>query len=124
MTMVSKEIANFFTAMQAGRAGAEEMAALFADNAVYLEPFSGQPQRHEGKAAIMAAMARGWDYPLPDMRIQIERVETKGPDIHVRWVCLSTGLPGGRGQGVNRYRMQADGRIAELETTLDMGEAG
>lgn len=124
MTLIPKEIANFFTAMQAGRAGAEEMAAVFAEDAVYIEPFSGQPQRHEGKPAIMAAMARGWDYPLPDMRIRIDRVETEGPQIRVRWTCLSPGLPGGRGQGVNRYRMQADGRIAELETTLDTGDAG
>lgn len=124
MTLIPKEIANFFTAMQAGRAGSDEMAAVFADDAVYIEPFSGQPQRHQGKPAIMAAMARGWDYPLPDMRIQIDRVESSGTDIRVRWTCLSSGLPGGRGQGVNRYRMQADGRIAELETTLEMGEAG
>ena len=124
MTLIPKEIANFFTAMQAGRAGAAEMAAVFAEDAVYIEPFSGQVQRHQGKPAIMAAMARGWDYPLPDMRIRIDRVESSGADIRVRWTCLSPGLPGGRGQGVNRYRMQADGRIAELETTLEMGEAG
>lgn len=124
MSLIPKEIANFFTAMQAGRAGAEEMATLFAEDAVYIEPFSGQPQRHVGKRAIMAAMARGWDYPLPDMRIRIDRVETEGPRISIRWTCLSPGLPGGRGQGVNRYRMQADGRIAELETTLDMGTDG
>lgn len=124
MNMIPKEIANFFTAMQAGRAGADEMAALFAEDAVYVEPFSGEAQRHQGKPAIIAALARGWDYPLPEMRIQIDRVETSGPDIRVRWTCLSPGLPGGRGRGENRYKMRADGLIAALETTLDAGEAG
>jgi hypothetical protein len=124
MTLIPKEIANFFTAMQAGRAGADEMSAVFADDAVYIEPFSGQVQRHVGKAAIMTAMAKGWNFPLPDMRIRIDRVEASGTDIKVRWTCLSPGLPGGRGQGENRYRMHKNGRIAELETTLDMGEAG
>ncbi len=124
MTLIPKEIANFFTAMQAGRAGAEEMAAVFAEDAVYIEPFSGKPQRHEGKAAIMAAMAQGWDYPLPDMRIRIDHVTTHGQEFRIRWTCLSPGLPGGRGQGENRYRMQANGQIAELETTLQTGEAG
>jgi SnoaL-like domain len=123
MTLIPKEIANFFNAMQAGRAGAAEMEAVFAEDAVYIEPFSGQVQQHVGKPAIMAAMARGWDYPLPDMRITIDRVESTEGDIRVSWTCHSPGLPGGRGQGENRYRMQADGRIAELETTLDAGAA-
>jgi hypothetical protein len=118
MTTIPKEIANFFRAMQAGRAAAAEMADVFAEDAIYVEPFSGQPQRHEGKPAIMAAMARGWDYPLPDMRIRIDRVESGADGISVHWTCLSPGLPAGQGQGINRYRMHRDGRIAELETTL------
>lgn len=122
MKMIPVEIANFFTAMQAGRAGAALLATLFAEDAVYVEPFSGTPQRHVGKAAIMAAMARGWDHPLPEMHICIDRAESVGDTIRIDWTCLSPGLPGGRGRGTNRYRMRADGRIAELETTLSAGE--
>lgn len=121
MPLVPSEIANFFSAMQAGRAAAAEMEAAFAEDAVYIEPFSGTVQRHEGRAAILAAMARGWQTPLPDMRIRIDHAETAGPDIRVRWTCLSPALPGGKGSGMNRFRMRGDGRILELETTLDMG---
>jgi SnoaL-like domain len=121
VTHIPFQIANFFAAMQAGRAAATEMEAAFAEDALYIEPFSGQVQRHRGRAAIMQAMARGWDYPLPEMRIRIDHAETAGPEIRIRWTCLSPGLPGGRGSGTNRYRMRPDGLIAELETVLEMG---
>jgi SnoaL-like domain len=122
VTLVPFQIANFFAAMQAGRAAAAEMEAVFAEDALYIEPFSGQVQQHRGRAAIMQAIARGWDYPLPDMRIRIDHAETDGSEIRIRWTCLSPGLPGGRGSGTNRYRMRPDGLIAELETVLDLGE--
>lgn len=117
MSELPFQIANFFTAMQAGRAGGEAMAALFAEDAVYEEPFSGTPQRHQGRAAVMAAMARGWDYPMPDMRIAIDRAETRGNVIDLDWTCYSPALPGGKGQGRNRFVMR-DGLIVELVTKL------
>jgi SnoaL-like domain len=120
MTNIPIQIANFFTAMQAGRAGAERMEAAFASDAVYVEPFSGQPQRHVGRQAIMAAMSRGWDQPLPDMQIMIDRAETSENSILIRWTCFSPALPGGKGCGTNRYVMNDNGLIAELETKLEM----
>ena len=111
------QTANFFTAMQAGRAGGPALEALFAADAVYEEAFSGTRQRHTGRAAIMAAMARGWEQPLPDMRIAIDRAESRGSVIDVHWTCHSPALPGGQGQGRNRFVMR-DGLIAELVTTL------
>lgn len=95
------------------------MAAAFALDAVYAEPFSGQVQRHVGRKAIMTAMARGWDYPLPDVQIVIDRAEVQDRVIVIRWTCHSPALPGGKGCGTNRYVMDEQGLIAELETSLE-----
>jgi hypothetical protein len=120
MTNIPLQIANFFTAMQAGRAGAARMETSFASDAVYVEPFSGQPQRHVGRQAIMAAMSRGWDQPLPHMQIVIDRADTSGNKIVIRWTCYSPALPGGKGCGTNRYVMNEEGFIQELETSLEV----
>ncbi len=70
-------IKRFFAAMQAGATAEPEMMALFADDAVYVEPFSGREREHRGKVAIRQAMAEGWKTPLPDMRIEIDCVAYK-----------------------------------------------
>ena len=57
--MIPTEIANFFIAMQAGQTARAEMEACFAPTAIYEEPFSGEMRRHEGRAAVMAAMDAG-----------------------------------------------------------------
>lgn len=116
--MVPTEIANFFLAMQAGEAGADALAACFSESAIYEEPFTGRLRRHEGRDAVMAAMALGWENPMPRMRIEIERVETNGEIINLDWVCFSPAIPGGTGRGHNRYVMR-DGLIVELKTTLE-----
>lgn len=41
--------------MQAGRVGAERLAACFAEDAAYSEPFTGEMRTHHGRAAILAA---------------------------------------------------------------------
>lgn len=116
---VPPELSNFFLAMQAGKPGAERLAACFADDAIYEEPFSGHPITHTGKDAIMQAMSRGWDpAPMPDMHIQLDHAQTKGDEIHVRWTCFSPAIPGGSGQGLNRFEMR-DGLIVRLITTLE-----
>lgn len=118
MTMPT-ELSNFFLAMQAGKPGAERLEACFADDAVYEEPFSGTPTTHEGKAAIMAAMSRGWEpQPMPDMHIRLDHAQTSGNEIHVRWTCFSPAIPGGSGHGLNRFEMR-DGLIVRLITTLE-----
>lgn len=111
-------VANFFSAMQAGRAAEAEMRQLFAADAVYIEPFSGNPQRHVGRDAIMRAMSAGWQQPLTDMRIVIDSAEVKGIEVHIRWTCYSPSLPGGLGRGLNRFIIQ-NGLISELETTFE-----
>lgn len=96
------------------------MEAAFSSDAVYVEPFSGRPQRHVGRQAIMAAMSRGWEQPLPDMQIVIDRAETSKGTIQIWWTCFSPALPGGKGRGTNRYVMNEEGLIQELETSLEV----
>ena len=114
------EIANFFLAMQAGRAGADRLAACFAEDAVYDEPFTGEMRRHEGRDAVMAAMAMGWENPMPDMHIRVDHVSTDGNEIELDWTCFSPALPGGSGSGHNSYVMK-DGLITSLVTTMKEG---
>lgn len=108
-------VADFFRAMQAGSAAAEGMERLFSENATYVEPFSGQPITHNGKSAITAAMRQGWQNPLPDMTISLDRVDVAGELVTVAWTCRSPGLPGGEGRGVNEFTLRG-GKIARLET--------
>ncbi len=101
--------------MQLGAQSEAEMMALFREDAVYVEPFSGTPRRHEGKEAIRAAMRAGWEYPLPDMRIEVDRFDVSAQTVLVEWTCHSPGLPGGKGAGTNQFQLRG-GLIALLET--------
>ena len=60
MSQVPLEVSNFFLAMQVGKPGADALRAMFAEDAVYEEPFTGETRRHEGRDAIMSAMALGF----------------------------------------------------------------
>ena len=117
MPAVPTEISNFFLAMQAGNAAAATMSSLFAENAVYEEPFTGSVQTHRGRDAILATMKAGWQHPLPDMHLTIDRVETAGASVVIDWTCRSPALPGGAGRGRNRFEL-SDGKITKLVTTL------
>lgn len=110
-------VEQFFRCMQAGATSADEMMALFTDDAEYVEPFSGARGHHVGKPAIRKAMQGGWERPLPEMTISIDRVDVDGDQVRAEWTCRSPALPGGSGSGVNVYRLR-DRRIARLETTL------
>lgn len=113
-------IRRFFAAMQAGTTGETVMAALFAEDAIYIEPFSGKPQTHRGKAEILAVFREGWKSPLPDMRIEIDGVIADGDTLLVKWTCYSPALPGGNGRGENRFTISS-GKIIRLETRLTFG---
>lgn len=91
--------------------------ALFAEDAVYVEPFSGSPRTHRGKPAICAVMQAGWKAPLPAMSIDVDRVDVDGPVVRAQWTCRSPALPGGRGRGENTFTLH-QGRIIRLETRM------
>jgi hypothetical protein len=56
---------------------------------------------------------------MPDMRIEVTHVETRGNEVRLGWTCHSPAIPGGQGSGRNRYVLR-DGKIAELYTSLEM----
>lgn len=118
MSTSDQRIVNrFFAAMQGGAAAEEEMMSLFHEEAVYLEPFSGQVRTHRGKMAIRKTFCEGWKYPLPEMRIDVDLVTIEGPEVRVLWTCHSPGLPGGKGTGENRFTLKS-GLIIRLETRI------
>lgn len=118
---VPREVSNFFLAMQAGETAQNAIAACFADDAVYIEPFTGETRTHRGKPAIMKAMALGWEMPMLDTRIEVRSASTEAGHVFVDWTCHSPTLPGGQGSGRNRFTIEA-GLITELITTLDSGD--
>lgn len=113
----------FFAGMQGGPTEEPAMAALFADDAVYVEPFSGlanksfAPTTHTGLAAVRAALRASLAQPLPEQRIVIDRVEVDGDVLTAWWTCFSPALPGGQGRGKNIFTFHV-GRIARLETSF------
>ncbi len=117
MDLVPKEISNFFLSMQAGKPGAPRLEACFADKAIYEEPFTGTNRRHEGRKAIMSAMALGWEMPMEDTVISIDKIDLGSSQIVVDWTCRSPSIPGGQGQGQNNFTIE-DGLIVSLITTL------
>ncbi len=118
MNSVPLHVSNFFLAMQAGEPGAAALEAMFAEDAIYEEPFTGETRRHEGRAAIMKAMALGWEMPMEDTRLQVRHAETTGGEVRVAWTCYSPSIPGGQGSGLNRFTFEGD-KITSLITTLD-----
>lgn len=118
MDQIPYQVSNFFTAMQAGKIGAAAMMACFAPDAVYEEPFTGEPRKHEGHDAILNAMKLGWEMPMESPRIEITQVATRDGVLLVNWNCHSPSLPGGKGSGLNQFKFR-DGLIVELITSLD-----
>lgn len=120
MNHMPLEITNFFLAMQAGPHGLELLGTLFAEDAEYTEPFSGSPEPHRGRAAILQAFSASRSDEFDDAVINLGSVEVSGEVITVRWTCISKAIPGGQGSGTNVFHL-SDGKISSLVTTLDFG---
>ena len=114
---MSHEIVDaWFGAMRRGREGEPELLALFHDDAVYVEPFSGAPVQHVGKQAIRACFRKGWEQPMPDLTLRVDRVDVDGDLVRAEWVCATSAWPTPI-RGVDSYTLR-DGRISRLETAL------
>jgi hypothetical protein len=106
-------------AMQAGPAGKEDMLALFTDDAVLIEPFSGEPKRFEGIASIRERYTAMVEEPRPpDFRLLLDRVDTDGTHVIAEWTCTSVVLAAPM-KGVSRYVIR-DNKIQSLEINLVM----
>jgi hypothetical protein len=102
--------------MQAGPAGEEELLALFADDAVLVEPFAGRVQTHAGRPAIRAALAEMSKGRAPDLALNLDRVDLEGDSVRAEWTCTSALMPGPlRGHDLLTIR---SGKILRLEIII------
>jgi hypothetical protein len=116
-------VENLFKAMQEGATGEEAMMALFDDDSVFIEPFSGTVRTHTGKPAIRAAFRSTWENPIPELRLRLDRVDLDGDQVRAEWTCTSPIFPEPM-KGVDLFTIRA-GRIARLEIViLDTPEVG
>jgi hypothetical protein len=111
-----KTIESLFRAMQMGPSGEEAMMALFDDNAVFTEPFSGQIQTHKGKSAIRDSFRQMWKEPIPDLRLTLDQVELDGDTLRAQWTCVSPVFPTPM-RGYDVFRIRA-GKILRLEIVV------
>ena len=105
----------YFAAMRRGDAAEEELMALFAVDAVYIEPFTGEGPAI-GAEAVRDRFRLGWQQPLPDLELDVLSVEIDGRYARSTWECRSPALPGPM-RGEDRYVIE-NGRIARLEVVL------
>lgn len=109
-------VERLFKAMQQGPSGETEMMSLFADNAVLIEPFSGQPQTHNGSAAIRASFKDMWQTSPPDLRLTLDRIDLDADKLRVEWTCTSPVFPEPM-KGYDLFTIR-NGKIARLEINV------
>ncbi len=109
-------VEQYLAAMQAGPGGLDDLVSLFDDEAVYVEPFSGQPQVHSGKGEIRGFFEYALEHHLNGARLTLDRLDLDGERLRSEWTCqvpmMSAPM---RGFDVLTLR---DGRILRLETTV------
>ena len=109
-------IERVFKAMQTGREAENDMLALFAEDAVFTEPFSGEPQTHEGKAAIRQCFLDMWSEDDPSAELIVDRIDLDGDRISAEWTCHSAAFTGPM-RGVDKFVIE-NGLIRYLEVTV------
>ena len=117
MSEPHETLAAYFAAMRRGADAEADMLALFASDAVYEEPFSGQPQPARGIEEIRDRLRMGWADPLPDLELEVLSVDVVGDRASSQWECRSSALPGPV-RGTDHYEFR-DGRISLLRVSLD-----
>jgi len=106
-------IGRFFKAMQAGKSASSELMALFAPDAVMTEPFHGEPQTHHGTAAIRESFGCVWEEEVPDLKLEVNRIDLDGPLLRAEWTCTAPAFPSPI-RGYDRFEIR-DGKITKLE---------
>ncbi len=109
-------VQEYFKAMQAGAAGAGALFALFADDAVYVEPFTGTSRTHQGRAAIEACFTGSWKNTPPDLELELNRVDVDGNVVRSQWTCSSPAFEAPI-KGTDVCTVEA-GRIKRLEVSF------
>lgn len=112
-----------FKAMQAGPTGEEDMMALFAEDATFIEPFSGEPRTHNGVDAIRQSFKDMWSQPGPELNLVMDRVDMDGDVIKAEWTCTSEAFPTPM-RGFDLFQITS-GKIQRLEVVVtDMPPMG
>lgn len=106
----------YYAAMQRGADAVDDLSALFALDAEYIEPFSGEVRRHVGRAAIRANFEASMKNRPPDLKLSVDRVVVDGEEVIVEWTCESPAFEAPI-RGRDRYVVR-DGAIMVLETTF------
>lgn len=109
-------VENLFRAMQKGPSGEADMLSLFADDAVFIEPFSGTPRTHMGKQAIRASFKDMWRNPAPELRLVLDRVDVDGDKLRAEWTCTSPVFREPM-KGFDRFTIKG-GKISRLEIVV------
>ncbi len=126
-------IDRYFRAMRQGPTGQEDLLALFADEAVYDEPFTDPGTPAVGKRAIGERLRTGWEEPPPDMELDVLNVEVDGNRAEVRWECRSPAFPApstvltttdSRRAGSANYGWSSTNRRADARLDDGVGAAG
>lgn len=106
-------VQSYFKAMQAGEEAADDLFGLFADHAVYIEPFSGESRTHEGKAAIETCLRAGWENTPPGLELEVNRIDVDGDQVRSEWTCTSPAFEAPI-KGIDQCTVSG-GRIVRLE---------
>ena len=81
-----------------------------------IEPFSGQPRKHQGRDAIMAFFRETMKNPPPEMNVTLDRLDMDQDRIRAEWTCTSSAFPKPM-RGYDLYRI-SDGKIQHTEVVL------
>jgi ketosteroid isomerase-like protein len=112
-------IESYFQAMRTGAIASDAILDLFADEAVYIEPFGGAPTEHVGKDAIRRSFVESQRHAPADMTLTLDQVEVEHNCIRSVWTCMSpTFAQPMRGQDLWTIR---GGKIYRLETSFVSG---
>jgi len=109
-------VEQYFQAMRTGAIASDEIVDLFADDALYIEPFSGEALAHVGKAAIRQSFIDSQRNAPPDMTLTLDQVEVDSECIRSVWTCSSPAFAHPmRGQDLWTLN---DAKIVRLETSF------
>ena len=111
---MGETVEKYFNAMQRGPEGEDDLLALFADDAVYREPFGGRTLTGRDEIAQWVRASR--DQAPPDLVINVERIDVVGEVVEATWSCESPiFLEPTRGR--DRFTIR-DGKIERLDSEV------
>lgn len=112
--MPQSQAERYFAAMQRGPDGHDALLDLFAEGAVYVEPFSGGA--HVGRDAIRTYLAASAGAAPPGLRLTVERLDLSGDTVEATWRCDSPAFAR-PSRGRDRFTVR-NNLIVRLETSL------